>query len=80
MPNSDGIIFPFKAVNLSAIDVRIIKIYEDNIGQFLQTNDLNGSNQLQRVGRLILKKKSNYKPKTLLILDNGMHFLLICQT
>lgn len=69
VPNSDGIIFPFKAVNLSAIDVRIIKIYEDNIGQFLQTNDLNGSNQLQRVGRLILKKKVELQTEN--IIDFG---------
>ena len=57
LPTSKGLIFPFEAVNLSAIDVRIIKIYENNIGHFLQVNRLDGSNQLKRAGRLIHKQK-----------------------
>ncbi len=57
MPNSDGLKFSFEAVNLSAVDVKIVKIYEDNIAQFLQANRLDGRSQLKRVGRLILKKK-----------------------
>ena len=40
LPNSQGLIFPFKAVSLSAIDVKILKIYEKNIPQFLQVNNL----------------------------------------
>ena len=57
LPNSDGLKFPFESVNLSAVDVRIIKIYENNIPQFLQQENLDGDYQLKRVGRLILKKK-----------------------
>jgi alpha-2-macroglobulin len=57
LPGSDGLIFPFKAVNLKAVNVRVIKIYEDNIGQFFQENQYNGSNDLKRVGRMILKKE-----------------------
>ncbi|MFH1320754.1 MAG: MG2 domain-containing protein [Bacteroidota bacterium] len=57
LPKSDGLIFPFEAVNLSSIDLRIIKIFENNIAQFLQVNQLDGSSQLKRVGRLILKKR-----------------------
>lgn len=56
LPNSDGLIFPFEAVNLKAVEVKIIRIYENNIGQFLQVNYLDGDYQLKRVGRLILKK------------------------
>ena len=56
LPHSDGLIFPFEAVNLKAVEVRIIRIYENNIGQFLQVNYLDGNYQLKRVGRLILKK------------------------
>ncbi len=56
LPNSDGLILPFEAVNLKAVEVRIIQIYENNIGQFLQTNFLDGNNQLKRVGRLIKRK------------------------
>ncbi len=56
LPSSDGLILPFEAVNLSAVEVRIIRIYENNIGQFLQVNHLDGDYQLKRVGRLILRK------------------------
>jgi len=57
MPNSNGLIFPFQSVNLNAVDVRVVKIFENNIAQFLQVNNLDGSSQLKRVGRLVLKKK-----------------------
>lgn len=57
MPNSEGLIFPFKAVNLSAVDVEIIKIYESNIPQFLQVNKLDGIKELRRVGRKVFKQQ-----------------------
>ena len=56
LPNSKGLIFPFEAVNLKAIDVRIIKIFENNVAQFLQVNQLEGDYQLKRAGRLIHKE------------------------
>jgi uncharacterized protein YfaS (alpha-2-macroglobulin family) len=56
LPSSKGLIFPFEAVNLSAVDVKIIKIFENNIGYFLQINKLDGSNQLKRAGRLVHKQ------------------------
>ncbi|MBI3518239.1 MAG: hypothetical protein HY062_02630 [Bacteroidetes bacterium] len=57
MPNSSGLIFPFEAVNLNAVDIRITRIYENNMLQFLQINNLEGSQELRRVGKLIIKKK-----------------------
>ncbi|MBN2350216.1 MAG: hypothetical protein JXJ22_15360 [Bacteroidales bacterium] len=59
LPNSNGLLFPFESVNLSAVNVKVIKIYEDNIAQFLQVNELDGEYQLKRVGRLILNKRIN---------------------
>jgi hypothetical protein len=56
LPSSGGLIFPFQAVSLKAVDVKVIRIFENNIGQFLQVNDLKGQNQLKRVGRMILRK------------------------
>ena len=55
LPQSNGLIFPFKAVNLKAVNVRIIKIFEDNVAQFLQVNQYDGDNGLTRVGRIIFK-------------------------
>ena len=58
LPNSKNLKFNFEAVNLKAVDIRVIKIYEDNVLQFLQENNLDGINRynLRRVGRRIAKK------------------------
>lgn len=56
LPSSGGLVFPFQAVNLRAVDVSIFRVYEENIAQFLQASNLDGSNELGRVGRLLLKK------------------------
>ena len=60
--SSKGVLFPFEAVNLKAVDVTITRIYENNIIQFLQNNDLNGGSELQRVGKNILTKKIELDP------------------
>ncbi len=56
MPTSNGFLLPIEAVNLKAIDVKVTRIYENNILQFLQVNDLTGKNELSRVGKTVLKK------------------------
>lgn len=56
LPSSEGLQLPFEAVNLKAVDVQIIQIYESNILQFLQVNDFAGNQELRRVGRPILNK------------------------
>lgn len=56
--NSKGeIIFPFEATGLDAVDVEVFKIYQSNILQFLQVNDLEGENELERVGKIIMQRK-----------------------
>ncbi|MCI5080612.1 MAG: MG2 domain-containing protein [Saprospiraceae bacterium] len=57
LPESEGLIFPFEAIALNAIDVEVFKIFDGNILQFLQSNSLDGNYELQRVGRIILQKK-----------------------
>lgn len=58
LPNSNELKLNFEAVNLKAVDVRIIKIFEDNVLQFLQDNQLKSNNQsaIKRVGRRIAKQ------------------------
>ena len=58
LPNSQDLKFNFEAVNLKAVDVRIIKVFEDNILQFLQDDNLSSNNDynIKRVGRRIAKK------------------------
>lgn len=55
VPNSDGLVVPFETVNLSAVGVRIVKIFSNNYHQFFQNNDLSQDNSLKRVGRPIYR-------------------------
>ena len=57
MPNSEGLLFPFEAINLRAVDIEVFKIYDNNILQFLQTNELSGNYDLERVGRVVFQRK-----------------------
>ncbi|MDL2213512.1 alpha-2-macroglobulin [Bacteroides sp. OttesenSCG-928-D19] len=52
MPDSKNLIVSFKAVSLHAVDLSVIRIFENNILSFLQTNSLSSSNELRRSGRL----------------------------
>ncbi len=58
LPNSEQTPIYFESVNLSAVDVRVIKIYEDNMLQFLQNAELHEENSynLRRVGRRVARK------------------------
>ena len=57
LPNSEQLTLPFSAVNLWAVDVKIIKIYQNNILYYLQSGSLsdNSSGEIRRFGRLIKK-------------------------
>ena len=57
LPDDSKLVLPFRAVNLSAVDLRIIKIYEDNVLLFLQENSLAGSSELRRVGRVVYSRQ-----------------------
>lgn len=57
LPDSKSLIIPFKAVNLWAVDVKVVKIFENNILGYLQSNDFGESSELKRFGRLILKNR-----------------------
>ena len=58
LPNANENPFYFEAVNLMAVDVSIIKIYANNILDFLQDANLNSTPmyQIKKSGRLIAKK------------------------
>ena len=57
LPSSSNLKINFEAVNLKAVDITILKIYENNILQFLQNNNLNGQGNLRSVARPIITKK-----------------------
>ncbi|RZJ63238.1 MAG: hypothetical protein EOO50_17315, partial [Flavobacterium sp.] len=55
LPSSNNLKINFEAVNLSKVDVKVFKIYKNNIMQFLQDNELNGARDLRRIGQPVAK-------------------------
>jgi uncharacterized protein YfaS (alpha-2-macroglobulin family) len=54
--SSNGTILPFQAVSIKSITAKVIKIYENNVLQFLQINSIGGNSELKRAGRLVAVK------------------------
>ncbi|OUL64246.1 alpha-2-macroglobulin [Flavobacterium sp. AJR] len=65
LPSSNNLKLNFEAVNLGAVDVKVYKIYKNNILQFLQNNELNGAQNLKRVAQPVAKTTLNLKDNTL---------------
>ena len=65
LPNAETTPIYFEAVNLKAVDVRVIKVYKDNMLQFLQSFNLNQTDiyDIRPVGRRIAKKTINLQEK-----------------
>ena len=55
LPDGNKLKLPFKAVNLCAVDVNVIKIYRSNVLSFYQENSIDGTSELRRYGRLVKK-------------------------
>ncbi|MEO1021982.1 MAG: MG2 domain-containing protein [Bacteroidota bacterium] len=55
IPRSGNVLFPFRAVSVGAVDVSITRIFETNVGQFLQESRLDQPNswRMQYVGRRV---------------------------
>lgn len=56
LPDNRNLALPFRAVNLAAVDVEVVKIYSDNVLTFLQINEMEETSYLRHVGRLIYKQ------------------------
>lgn len=81
IPTSErGMLFPFEAVNLKAVDVYVTRIYENNILQFMQINNMDGTQQLRRVGKNILKKKIDLDKEGKLNLHDWNNFSIDLST
>ncbi|MBF4493971.1 hypothetical protein IR010_15590 [Flavobacterium sp. MR2016-29] len=66
LPSSNNLKLNFEAVNLSAVDVKVYKIYKNNILQFLQYNELNGSQNLKKVAQPVAKTTLNLSENKLI--------------
>ena len=53
VPTTDDVALPLEVAGLSAIDVEAIRVFSENMSQFLQVNDLGGTDELKRVGRVV---------------------------
>lgn len=56
LPDGTNLKFPFRSVNLAAVDVEVVKIYAKNVLSFLQESRLDYTHSLRHVGRLIHKQ------------------------
>jgi len=56
IPENKFLNIPFEAMNVKSVQVTAFRIYENNIGQFLQSNKLDGYDGLERVGRYLWRK------------------------
>ncbi len=65
IPTTRGLTIPIETVNLRAVVVEAMQIYEKNTAQFLQVNNLDGNRELMRVGKVAWKKtvSLNYTPE-----------------
>jgi uncharacterized protein YfaS (alpha-2-macroglobulin family) len=57
LPATDGLMLPFEAVNLKAVDVTVVKVFEDNLTQFFQVNQYDGKQEIRRVARPVAQQR-----------------------
>ncbi|MCR5606891.1 MAG: alpha-2-macroglobulin [Treponema sp.] len=60
LPTSQGTTLPIQTRNLSGLLIQVYQIPEKNMIQFLQVNDLDGSNEMYRVGEPIWTKNVSF--------------------
>jgi alpha-2-macroglobulin len=62
MPTHEGLLFPFEAVNLKAVDVEIFKVYQSNMLSFLDDNTMDGQGyQMRNLGHVVIQKRIELK-------------------
>ena len=62
LPDNPVLQIPFEAVGVRAVHITAFQVFEDNVGQFLQSNKLDGAHELKRVGRYLWRKKLPLSP------------------
>ena len=56
LPDGHTLTIPIEAVSARSVHVTALRVYDENIGQFLQINKLDGSAEMGRVGRFLWRK------------------------
>lgn len=73
MPAKGEVLLPFSAVALKAVDVQIIKVFQQNMNFFLQENNLSGESEFMRTARPVFRKKIDLTQNTEHINLNRWH-------
>lgn len=55
-PSDGKIVLPIKTTNLRAVTVRVIEIFENNVANLLQENNLNRVSSIKRYGNIVAKR------------------------
>lgn len=64
LPRADRLTVPIEAANVHSVQVTAFRVYESNIGQFLQTNSLSGDRELGRTGRSLWRRTVEFPVAT----------------
>lgn len=56
LPRGERLTVPIEAANVHSVQVTALRVYETNIGQFLQSNRLSGDYELRRTGRTLWRR------------------------
>lgn len=60
LPHTGQRLFPFEAIGVTAVQLEIVRIFENNVTQFLQDGNLGDANndwQVSRVGRIVVQER-----------------------
>ncbi|MDQ7048745.1 MAG: MG2 domain-containing protein [Enterobacterales bacterium] len=57
LPNATKLTVPFEAVNVHSVQVTVFQVFANNMGQFLQSNNLTEDYENYRVGRHLWRKR-----------------------
>ena len=57
VPQNGSLEMPFEAVNLNAVEIRVVQIFKNNVLQFFQENRFEGDSNLKKAGRLVYSGK-----------------------
>ena len=61
IPASKNLVLPFRAVSLNAVDLKIIRIYDNNLPYFLQENEINTGYSVKGSAARIFRKDRSCK-------------------
>ncbi|MDH4190807.1 MAG: MG2 domain-containing protein, partial [Betaproteobacteria bacterium] len=56
LPDNDTLSVSFEAINVRSVQVTAFRVFDNNMGQFLQANKLDGAHELGRVGRYLWRR------------------------